>query len=83
MEISQKATINIDLQISKAASDSEKMKIEAVLNLVAKIITYMILKELNEDKDSLNEDYLVDNQLVVIFVERMIICERGVELLFS
>ena len=59
------------------------MKIEAVLNLVAKIITYMILKELNEDKDSLNEDYLVDNQLVVIFVERMIICERGVELLFS
>lgn len=59
------------------------MKIEAVLNLVAKIITYMILKELNEDKDPLNEDYLFDNQLVVIFVERMIICERGVELLFS
>lgn len=59
------------------------MKIEAVLNLVAKIITYMILKELNEDKDPLNEDYLFDNQLVVIFVERVIICERGVELLFS
>ena len=59
------------------------MKIEAVLNLVAKIITYMILKELNEGKDPLNEDYLVDNQLVVVFVEKMIICERGVELLFS
>jgi len=59
------------------------MKTEAVLNLIAKIITYMILKELNKDKDPLNENYLFDNQMVVIFVERMIICERGVELLFS
>jgi hypothetical protein len=51
------ATIDIDLQISKAVSDSEKMKTEAVLNLIAKMITDMILRELNEDKDSLNEDY--------------------------
>lgn len=34
----------------------------------------MILKELNKDKDPLNEDYLFDNQMVVVFVERMIIC---------
>jgi hypothetical protein len=31
-----KGTIDIDLQISKAVSDSEKMKTEAVLNLIAK-----------------------------------------------
>ncbi|ATP55381.1 hypothetical protein CPT03_02320 [Pedobacter ginsengisoli] len=48
---------DINLQIDKVSSDSEKMKNEAVLNLIAKMITDIILKELYEDKDSLDEGY--------------------------
>ncbi|EDM37633.1 hypothetical protein PBAL39_14449 [Pedobacter sp. BAL39] len=33
------------------------MKTEAVLNLIAKMITDMILRELDEGKDPLNEEY--------------------------
>ncbi|KIO76827.1 hypothetical protein TH53_12990 [Pedobacter lusitanus] len=51
------STVDIELEIDKLVSNSEKMKSEAVLNLIAKMITDMILRELNEDKDPLNDDY--------------------------
>jgi len=51
------STVDIKHQIDKLVGDSEKMKTEAVLNLIAKMITDMILRELNEDKNPLNDDY--------------------------
>ncbi|MBC8984613.1 hypothetical protein H9X96_02360 [Pedobacter sp. N36a] len=41
-----KSVIDIDLQIGKIVSDSEKMKTEALLNLIAKIILDITLKEI-------------------------------------
>ncbi|WP_316841297.1 hypothetical protein [Pedobacter gandavensis] len=40
-----KSTIDIDLQIGKVVSDSEKKKTEALLNLIAKIILDTTLRE--------------------------------------
>lgn len=40
-----KSVIDIDLQISKAISNSEEMKKESFLNLIAKIILDATLKE--------------------------------------
>jgi len=40
-----KSVTDIELQIGKAVSDSEKMKTEALLNLISKIIFDAILRE--------------------------------------
>lgn len=39
------SAIDIDLQIGKVVSDSEKLKTEALLNLIAKIIFDTTLRE--------------------------------------
>lgn len=48
-----KSVTDIEFQIGKAVSDSEKMKTEALLNLIAKIIFDKILRELDSKDEPL------------------------------